>query len=93
MLTIFSKIVLTIFSKGVTTLEQQEIKNIDNAIAVYLNETQTTREKLANALGITSASLLNKRKGKTDWLWSEILALCDLLKKTPDELASIEKST
>lgn len=73
-------------------MEQQEIKNIDNAIAVYLNETQTTRENLAKSLGISSVSLLNKRKGKNDWLWSEILALCNLLKKTPDELAGIEKS-
>ena len=92
MLTIFSKIVLTIFSKGVTKLEQQEVKNIDNAIAVFLNETQTTREELAKALGISTASLLNKRKGKNEWLWSEILTLSSLLSKTPDELAGIVKA-
>lgn len=83
--------VLTIFSKGVTKLEQQEVKHIDNAIAVYLNETQTTREKLADYLGISTAALLNKRKGKNEWLWSEILALSSLLGKTPDELAGIVK--
>ena len=73
-------------------MEQQEVKHIDNAIAVYLNETQTTREKLADYLGISTASLLNKRKGKNEWLWSEILALSSLLDKTPDELAGIVKA-
>ena len=73
-------------------MEQQEVKHIDNAIAVYLNETQTTREKLADYLGISTASLLNKRKGKNEWLWSEILTLSSLLDKTPDELAGIVKA-
>ena len=92
MLTNFSKIVLTIFSKGVTKLEQQEVKNIDNAIVVFLNEKQMKREELAKALGISTASLLNKRKGNTEWLWSEILTLSSLLGKTPDELAGIVKA-
>lgn len=73
-------------------MEQQEVKNIDNAIAVFLNETQTTREELAKSLGISTASLLNKRKGKNEWLWSEILTLSSLLGKTPDELAGIVKA-
>jgi DNA-binding XRE family transcriptional regulator len=75
----------------VTKLEQQEVKNIDNAIVVFLNEKQMKREELAKALGISTASLLNKRKGNTEWLWSEILTLSSLLGKTPDELAGIVK--
>lgn len=73
-------------------MEQQEVRNIDNAIVVFLNETQMKREELAEALGISTASLLNKRKGKNEWLWSEILTLSSLLGKTPDELAGIVKA-
>ena len=73
-------------------MEQQEVKNIDNAIVVFLNEKQMKREELAKALGISTASLLNQRKGNTEWLWSEILTLSSLLGKTPDELAGIVKA-
>ena len=63
---------------------------VDSAISQFISEQKITREKMAKLLGISANTLRWKREGRYDWSWSEILRLCDLLDKSPNELAGIK---
>ena len=75
------------FSKGVNTLEVSTVESIDKAIAHYMVDEALTQEGMAKLLSMTTNTLRWKREGKSDWTWSEILTLADLIGKTPDQLA------
>lgn len=44
---------------------------------------------IANNLGITHHSLMNKLDGKTDFWWHEVISLNKILRLTPDEFKKI----
>lgn len=44
---------------------------------------------IANNIGITSQSLLNKIDGKSDFWWHEVIELNKILRLTPDEFKKI----
>lgn len=72
-------------------MEQQAIiETIDRNITAFIEKRGSSMTWLASQLGITTASLLNKRNGRTDWKWSEILKLCEVLDVTPDALSGIK---
>lgn len=72
-------------------MEQQAIiETIDRNITAFLKSRGSSMTWLASQLGITTASLQNKRNGRTDWKWSEILKLCEVLDVTPDALSGIK---
>ena len=72
-------------------MKQQEIiETIDRNITAFLKSRGSSITWLASQLGITTASLQNKRNGRTDWKWSEILKLCEVLDVTPDALSGIK---
>lgn len=72
-------------------MKQQEIiETIDRNITAFLKSRGSSMTWLASQLGITTASLQNKRNGRTDWKWSEILKLCEVLDVTPDALSGIK---
>lgn len=72
-------------------MKQQEIiETIDHNITAFLKSRGSSMTWLASQLGITTASLQNKRNGRTDWKWSEILKLCEVLDVTPDALSGIK---
>ena len=62
---------------------------INAAIDAYMLAEKATYSQVCGRLGISAASLANKRKGVTDWKWSEILALSEMMGLTPDELAGL----
>lgn len=70
-------------------MEQKAIVAIDGAIQKYMSENGKTVTDIAAYLGITTNTLSNKRNGRTDWKWSEIMALSSLLGVTSDELAGL----
>ena len=70
-------------------MEERITDAINQAIDSYLSDNSLSPTYLASKLGITTASLHNKQTGRTDWKWSEILKLCNLLETTPDKLAGL----
>ena len=61
---------------------------VDKAIRrFYVDNRDFRYSDLAHDLGISVNALSNKRRGITDWKWSEILKLCEILGISPDTLA------
>lgn len=58
---------------------------IDNAIAVYLRSNSMTQAELAAELGMSEATLSAKRKGDSEFTYTEMVKLCDLLGLSLDE--------
>lgn len=65
-------------------------RTIARGIVVFMFETQTTLEQVARHLGISNVTLRSKLRGQSEWRWSEILKLCELTGKSPDELAGLK---
>lgn len=74
-----------------TILGQQAVNFIDRAITEYLSEQGITRGQLAETLGMSTNTLRWKRQGKYEWTWGEILALSEIVGKSPDELAGMSE--
>lgn len=68
-------------------MEERITRSIDAHISRFLAETGETVEQLAEYLGITSNTLRNKRAGRTDWQFAEIVKLSELLCKSLTDLA------
>ena len=63
-------------------------KAVDKAIRrFYVDNDGFRYSDLAHDLGISVNALSMKRRGLTDWKWSEILKLCEILGISPDTLA------
>lgn len=70
-------------------MDKHTLRAINAALENYTSEEKVTYSQVCGKLGISAASLANKRKGVTDWKWSEILALSEMMGLTPDELAGL----
>ena len=56
-------------------------------VGAFLEVSGMTRKAFAKAIGInTRESLNNKLQGRTDFTFSEIVAMCDLIGCTPNDL-------
>ena len=66
------------------------IESIDNAITVYLRRSGKTQDKLAEEIGMTAASLMNKRKGLTDFKLSELVKLSGIVGLSLDDLTGLK---
>lgn len=62
------------------------VQTIDTAISHFMVDQKINREQMAKLMNMAPNTLRWKREGKTDWSWSEILHICDLLGTTPNEL-------
>ena len=62
------------------------VQAIDMAISHFMVDQKINREQMAKLMNMAPNTLRWKREGKTDWSWSEILHICDLLGTTPNEL-------
>ena len=70
-------------------MADKSVEIIDKAIGYFMVDEKLTQESMSKRLNMTANTLRWKREGKNDWSWSEILTLCEILGKTPDELAGI----
>lgn len=71
-------------------MEDSIVKTIAAEIGGYLTANKKTFGWLAEQLGITENTLRNKRDGRSDWSFREILRLSELLGKTPSQLAGLK---
>ena len=74
------------------SLNEQVTLAIDSAIGDYMKEQKLSQTQLAAKLDMSANSLRNKRTGQTDWSWSEILTLSNIMGKTPDELSGFREA-
>lgn len=65
------------------------VANINKAIAVYMIDKEISKEQMAELLEINVNTLRMKRNGVTEWKWSEIVKLSNLLNTSIDDLAGI----
>lgn len=63
---------------------------IGREVVAFMFESKMTREQMATHLGISTVTLWKKLNGHNEWRWSEILKLCELTGKSPDELAGLK---
>ena len=70
-------------------MEQLITQSIDRAIAYYMVDNGLSQKEMASLLGMTANTLRQKRSGKSDWYWSEVLNLSRIVGKSLDELAGI----
>ena len=61
-------------------------KSIDRHIAEYLKKNGYTQQVLADELSMSTNTLRWKRRGDTDWTWTEVQKLGELLDMSIDEL-------
>lgn len=52
---------------------------INEKIGAWLLIEGNTKQQLANALGISTVTLNKKLSGETDWLWSQVCTISDLI--------------
>ena len=62
------------------------MKKIKELIDVYLKETGETKVSLASKLGIAQNTFYSKINGDTEFKWSEIDKLAEILGCTVDDL-------
>lgn len=66
------------------------VENIDSAIAVYLRRSGKTQDQLATSMNMTANSLMNKRKGLTDFKLSELVRLSEIVGLSLDDLTGLK---
>lgn len=69
------------------------VENIDSAIAVYLRRSGKTQDQLATSMNMTANSLMNKRKGLTDFKLSELVRLSEIVGLSLDDLTGLKPAT
>lgn len=70
------------------TMKQREkvfFPVIDASIAAYLRRNSMTQAELAAELGMVEQTLASKRKGNSEFSYTEMVKLCDLLGLSLDE--------
>lgn len=61
-------------------------RNMNNRIAVWLQETGHTKQDLAAMLGMTPRTLQNRMSDTYEWSWYEVQALAEILGCSVEEL-------
>lgn len=64
-------------------------KHINDVITNFMESHGMTLTEMAATLGMTTNTLNAKRRGDSDWRWSELLAMCKLFGMTPNELMGL----
>ena len=65
------------------------VGTIDRKIAYFCVVHKISHESFAKLMGMSAPTLRHKRNGYSDWKWSEILKLSEILGESPDKLAEI----
>lgn len=73
-------------------MAESYIESIDNAITLFLRRSGKTQDKLADEMGISTVTLINKRKGLTDFKLSELVMLSKIVGLSLDELTGLNPS-
>ena len=73
-------------------MAESYIESIDNAITLFLRRSGKTQDKLADEMGISTVTLMNKRKGLTDFKLSELVMLSKIVGLSLDELTGLNPS-
>lgn len=62
------------------------MKSINEHIKRYVKENSTTREAIANGIGISRSSLYDKINGRSHWTLDEAIAMADFMGCTVQDL-------
>ena len=73
-------------------MAESYIDSIDNAITLFLRRSGKTQDQLANEMGVSTVTLMNKRKGLTDFKLSELVMLSKIVGLSLDELTGLNPS-
>lgn len=74
-------------------MAESYIESIDNAITLFLRRSGKTQDQLADEMGVSTVTLMNKRKGLTDFKLSELVMLSKIVGLSLDELTGLNPST
>lgn len=74
-------------------MAESYIDSIDNAITLFLRRSGKTQDQLADEMGVSTVTLMNKRKGLTDFKLSELVMLSKIVGLSLDELTGLNPST
>lgn len=64
-------------------------QRINEKIGAYLLESGSSREALADSLGITRPTLRSRLNGETEWRWGEVIKIAEITKSSMNELAGV----
>ena len=64
-------------------------KHIDREIALYMDREHVSQTDMASKLNMTTNTLAAKRRGDSEWRWSELQRMCELFHMTPNQLTGI----
>ena len=70
-------------------MAESYIESIDNAITLFLRRSGKTQDQLAEEMGFSTVTLMNKRKGLTDFKLSELVMLSKIVGLSHDELTGL----
>lgn len=73
-------------------MAESYIESIDNAITLFLRRSGKTQDQLADEMGVSTVTLMNKRKGLTDFKLSELVMLSKIVGLSLDELTGLNPS-
>jgi plasmid maintenance system antidote protein VapI len=65
------------------------MESINEKVGAWLLAPENSREKLADAIGITRPTLNTRLDGSSPWKFVEVIRLAQLLGTTPNDLAGI----
>lgn len=65
------------------------MQGINKEIGAWLLRPGNTREKLADAVGITTPTLSTRLNGSTQWRFSEVVKLSKFIDVTLEQLADL----
>lgn len=61
------------------------MEKINEKLGAWLLIEGNTKSKLASALGISTVTINKKLSGETEWVWSQVCAIADLVGCTVDD--------
>lgn len=64
-------------------------KHIDREIGIYMEREDISATEMAARLNMTTNTLTAKRRGDSEWRWSELQRMCELFHMTPNQLTGI----
>ena len=68
---------------------ERVIEHIDREISAYMEQKDLSQTEMAYLLNMTTNTLRSKRRGDSEWTWSELNTMCELFGMTPNQLTGI----
>ena len=68
---------------------EKVIEHIDREITQYMEREHVSQTEMASNLKVTTNTLSAKRRGDSEWKWSELQRMCELFHMTPNQLTGI----